>query len=228
MRGVRCLGQGAMLVVPQMNKQYRVMKTLLVDDHALFRAGLRLLLGTLNRELQTFEVATVYEALALAALHPDLSLCLLDLALKGENGINAIQRLKRAAPNVAIVVVSASEENSTIYACIEAGAMSFISKSSSPEVLTDALRRVLAGEVYLPEQMHGGHHSLGSPKVLLSPRQCEVMRGLSRGLPTKLIARELGLSEHTVREYIAAIYKHLDVHNRTEAVIKAASLGMPR
>ncbi len=202
------------------------MKTLLVDDHALFRAGLRLLLGTLNRELQTFEVASVHDALELAALHPDLSLCLLDLTLKGENGIDAIQRLKCAAPNIAIVVVSASEENSTIYACIEAGAMSFISKSSPPEVLTDALRRVLAGDVYLPEQMRGGSHLPVSTKEHLSPRQTEVMRGLSRGLPSKLIARELGLSEHTVREYIAAIYKHLDVHNRTEAVIKAARLGM--
>jgi DNA-binding NarL/FixJ family response regulator len=203
------------------------MKTLLVDDHALFRAGLRLLLGTLNRELQTFEVATVHEALELAVRHPDLSLCLLDLALKGENGIDAIARLKSAAPNIAIVVVSASEENSTIYACIEAGAMSFISKSSPPEVLTIALRRVLAGDVYLPEQMRGGEQVLLPLKTLLSPRQSEVMRGLSRGLPTKLIARELHLSEHTVREYIAAIYKHLDVHNRTEAVIKAARLGVP-
>jgi two-component system, NarL family, nitrate/nitrite response regulator NarL len=202
------------------------MKTLLVDDHALFRAGLRLLLGTLHRELQTFEVATIQGALEVCELHPDLSLCLLDLALKNENGIDAIHRIKTEAPNVAVVVVSASEENSTIYACIEAGAMSFISKSSPPEVLTDALRRVLAGDVYLPEQMGAASFTLATPKALFSPRQSEVMRGLSRGLPTKLIARELGLSEHTVREYIATIYKHLGVHNRTEAVIKVARLGM--
>ena len=75
--------------------------------------------------------------------------------------------------------------------------------------------------------MRGGEQALLPLKTLLSPRQSEVMRGLSRGLPTKLIARELNLSEHTVREYIAAIYKHLDVHNRTEAVIKAARLGVP-
>jgi DNA-binding NarL/FixJ family response regulator len=202
------------------------MKTLLVDDHALFRAGLRLLLGTLNRELQTFEVATIQGALEVCELHPDLSLCLLDLALKNENGIDAIHCIKTEAPNVAVVVVSASEENSTIYACIEAGAMSFISKSSPPEVLTDALRRVLAGDVYLPEQMGAASFTLATPKALFSPRQSEVMRGLSRGLPTKLIARELGLSEHTVREYIATIYKHLGVHNRTEAVIKVARQGM--
>lgn len=208
------------------NEPHRVMKTLLVDDHALFRAGLRLLLGTIDRQLQIFEVATISQALEISAQHPDLSLCLLDLALKNENGIDAIVRLKTVAPNVAVVVVSATEENSSIYACIEAGAMSFISKSSPPEVLTSALRRVLGGDVYLPEQMADASTNSNRSKVTLSPRQTDVMRGLSRGLPTKLIARELDLSEHTVREYIAAIYKHLDVHNRTEAVIKAARLGM--
>lgn len=218
--------QGDMLGWSFRNEIYRVMKTLLVDDHALFRAGLRLLLGTIDRQLQIFEVATIGQALEVSGQHPDLNLCLLDLALKNENGIDAIVRLKTVAPNVAVVVVSASEENSSIYACIEAGAMSFISKSSPPEVLTNALRRVLGGDIYLPEQMAGGAVDSNRPKLSLSPRQSEVMRGLSRGLPTKLIARELALSEHTVREYIAAIYNHLDVHNCTEAVITAARLGL--
>jgi DNA-binding NarL/FixJ family response regulator len=202
------------------------MKTLLVDDHALFRAGLRLLLGTISRAAEIYEVASVRGALDFAAQHPDMSLCLLDLALKNENGIEAISQLKAIAPGVAIVVVSSTEELSTIYACIEAGAMSFISKSARPEVLTLALRKVLAHEIYLPDQMISEPVHGPSEKALFSPRQLEVMRCLSRGLPNKLIARELNLSEHTAREYTAAIYKTLEVHNRTEAVIKVGRLGL--
>jgi DNA-binding NarL/FixJ family response regulator len=197
------------------------MKMLLVDDHALFRAGLRLLLGTIGQNITILEAATIGEALSLAEAHSDLQLCLLDLALKNENGLDALNKIKAAAPNVAVVVISAAEESSTIYACIEAGAMSFIPKSAPPEILTDALRQVLAGSIYLPEQIGGANKINSDASPAFSPRQLEVMRGLSRGLPTKLIARELNLSEYTVREYIATIYRILDVHNRTEAVIKA-------
>ena len=196
------------------------MKMLLVDDHALFRAGLRLLLGTINRDATILEAATIGEALALADEHPDLQLCLLDLALKNENGLDALNKIKIAAPNVAVVVISAAEESNTIYACIDAGAMSFIPKSAPPEVLTEALRRVLEGQIYLPDQIGSDGNRSAQISPTFSPRQLEVMRGLSRGLPTKLIARELNLSEYTVREYIATIYRILDVHNRTEAVIK--------
>lgn len=91
-------------------------------------------------------------------------------------------------------------------------------------ILHEALRRVLAWEVYLPEQI--GKNERLSSKPAFSPRQLEVVRGLSRGLPTKSIARELNLSEHTVREYIATIFRSLNVHNRTEAVIKVSRLGM--
>lgn len=196
------------------------MKTLLVDDHALFRAGLRLLLGTISHDTTILEAATIGEALVLAGKHPDLQLCLLDLALKNENGLDALNKIKIAAPNVAVVVISAAEESNTIYACIEAGAMSFIPKSAPPEVLTDALRRVLKGQIYLPDQIGSDGNRNAQISPAFSPRQLEVMRGLSRGLPTKLIARELNLSEYTVREYIATIYRILDVHNRTEAVIK--------
>jgi DNA-binding NarL/FixJ family response regulator len=196
------------------------MKTLLVDDHALFRAGLRLLIQTISPEAEILEAGTIGEALAIAGEHADLQLCLLDLTLRDEDGLDALSKIKAIVPNVAVVVISAAEEPTTIYACIEAGAMSFIPKSAPPETLTDALSQVLAGAIYLPAQISGDASVSLRDKPTFSPRQLEVMRGLSRGLPTKLIARELGLSEYTVREYIAIIYRILDVHSRTEAVIK--------
>jgi DNA-binding NarL/FixJ family response regulator len=199
------------------------MKILIVDDHALFRAGLRMLLGTIGHEVVSCEAATIAEALALIARHADIELCLLDLSLKNEQGLTAIQRIKDAAPGIAVVVVSGAEESGTIRACVEAGAMSYIPKSVAPEVLTQALQRVLAGAVYLPEQVMSALAASPLPAAL-TPRQEQVLQCLSRGLPTKLIARELQLSEHTVKEYIANIFQALGVHNRTEAVIKASRL----
>jgi DNA-binding NarL/FixJ family response regulator len=198
-------------------------KILIVDDHALFRAGLRMLLATIGREVACREASSIAEAVAIIQQHDDLDFCLLDLMLRNEQGFSAIARIKELAPGIAVVVVSGSEEAATIRSCIDAGAMSFIPKSAAPEVLTHALQRVLAGEVYLPEQV--ASLLVDSPAApTLTPRQLQVLQGLSRGLPTKLIARELNLSEHTVKEHLTAIFRALGVRSRTEAVIKASLL----
>jgi len=202
------------------------MKILLLDDHALFRAGLRLLLGTIGRNLVTLEAGTIDEAMAQTAKHPDLQLCLLDLNLRNENGLIALGRIKVAAPNVAVVIVSSSDDAALIRTCLDAGAMSFIPKSAAPEVLTDALGHILAGSVYLPPRILDSEDDSSKLAVTLSPRQRDVLRGLCRGLSTKSIARNLSLSDHTVKEYITAIFRLLDVHNRTEAVIKASQMKL--
>lgn len=201
------------------------MKILIVDDHALFRAGLRMLLSTIGQNVVCLEAADMKEGLALISQHADLQLCLLDLALKNEHGLDAIQRIKETAPHVAVVVVSGADDAVTIRRCIEAGAMSFIPKSVAPEALTQALQHVLKGAVYLPEQVVSATEK-AEKHALLSPRQQQVLQCLSRGLPTKLIARELGLSEHTVKEYIALVFQALGARNRTEAVIKASQLRL--
>jgi DNA-binding NarL/FixJ family response regulator len=149
----------------------------------------------------------------------------LDLALKDEHGLDAIVKIKEVAPQVAVVVVSGTDDSAVIRRCIDAGAMSFIPKSVAPEVLTQALQHVLNGAVYLPEQILS---ALARPqkKPLLTPRQLQVLQCLNRGLPTKLISRELELSEHTVKEYIALVFQALGARNRTEAVIKASQLRL--
>ena len=224
------MGEPARPTAPRIGKRpllAHAMKVLLVDDHALFRAGLRLLLSTIAADMQVLEAATVEQAETLALEHPDLQLCLLDLMLKDEHGLQALQRIKAAAPGVAAVVVSASTDAASVRASLDAGAMSYIPKSMPPEQLTHAMRQVLEGRIYLPEEVMRAELAMPAPATLaLSPRQLDVLGGLSRGLPTKLIARELQLSEHTVKEYIAALFQVLGVHNRTEAVIKASRLGI--
>ncbi|BAP88084.1 response regulator [Burkholderiales bacterium GJ-E10] len=198
------------------------MKILLVDDHALFRAGLRLLLSTIDRDAFLLEAGTLAEALAIAAANPDLQLCLLDLTLREDYGLRAVAQLRAAAPAVAIVVVSGSEEPSVVRSCIDNGAMSFIPKSAEPEELASALRRVLQGQVVLPCGIHIDDVEPQSARPVLTPRQRDVLRCLQRGLPTKLIARELAISEYTAKEYIARIFEILGVRNRTEAVIRSS------
>jgi DNA-binding NarL/FixJ family response regulator len=200
-------------------------KVLIVDDHALFRAGLRMLLAAIGQGVQCLECSSVAEALDIIRQTPDLQLCLLDLALKKEHGLDAIQRIKDTAPQVSVVVVSGAEDSATIRSCVDAGAMSFIPKSVMPEVLTKALQHVLSGEIYLPEQIVSAIDE-APQRPLLTPRQMQVLQCLSRGLPTKLIARELAISENTVKEYIALVFQALGARNRTEAVIKASKLRL--
>ena len=200
------------------------MKVLLVDDHALFRAGLRMLLAALGKDLVIREAGSADEALAILQAEPDTTLCLLDLSLKSSDGLTLLKTLKETVPDLVVVVVSASDNSLTVRDCIEAGAMSFIPKSAAPEVLTCALQQVLKGEVYLPPEI--ALDSEEPSPTALTARQREVLKYLSQGLPTKLIARQLSLSEYTVKEHIASIFQALHVRNRTEAVIRASRLLM--
>jgi DNA-binding NarL/FixJ family response regulator len=203
------------------------MKILLLDDHALFRAGLRLLLETLDHHTEILEAGSIAEALMLVAEHPDVHLCLLDLNLHHEQGLDMMASLKTVAPDIAVVVVSSCDEVGQIRASIDAGAMSFIPKSATPAILAEALKHVLTGDVYLPHALLVNEKALqNASAVSLSPRQRDVLRGLCRGQSTKSIARDLELSEHTVKDYIAALFQLLAVHNRTEAVIEANRLRL--
>ncbi|MBS0612809.1 MAG: response regulator transcription factor [Proteobacteria bacterium] len=203
----------------------RYVKILIIDDHALFRAGLRMLMSTLDAQLVCLETGSIAGAHALLSEHEDLRLCILDLSLNQESGISAIRTLKELRPSLAVVIVSGTEDPGVVRECIDAGAMSYIPKSMAPDVLTDALRHVLRGEVHLPASV-AARLDAAAARPHLSPRQADVLHCLNRGLPTKLIAVELGLSEYTVKEYLGAIFQALGVRNRTEAVIKAARLQL--
>jgi DNA-binding NarL/FixJ family response regulator len=211
------------------------MKILLVDDHTLFRAGLRMLLAHLQENLTIFEGDSSEEALALAAAHPDLVLCLLDLTLNGGEGLMLIPQLRAVHPSIVIVVVSADESHATSYRCLDAGAMGYIPKSVSVAVMTQALKLVLAGGIYLPaallESRHAGESESRHAPVLtaltaLTVRQHQVLQCLLRGWPNKLISRHLCLSENTVKTHLSAIYRALQVCTRAQAVIAARKLGI--
>lgn len=206
------------------------MKVLIADDHPMVRDALARTVRELDATAEVLQAGD-FEALLQLALDdragpPDLAL--LDLNMPGMNGTTGLRRLRAQRPTLPVVVASGQDDATTIRAVLAAGAAGFIPKSERAEVLLGALRLVLAGGVYVPARSLEAP-ALASPAAalaLLTPRQRDVLRALSRGQPNKLIARELGLTEGTVKIHIAAILRALQARNRTEAVVRAQALGL--
>lgn len=220
-----------------------VMKILLVDDHALFRDGMRYVLQQLPEEVEIMEAGDFAEGLKLATQHPELDLALLDLNMPGSEGPISIRYFHQRYPHIPVVVVSGEEGRSYMEKVMNYGAMGFISKSSTAAVMLGALNLVLSGGVYVPPQMlrqHGAlpeeedddeqhvadRRSLNTNDYGLTQRQMQVLAYLAQGLSNKQIAESINLAEGTVKIHVAAVYQALRVNNRMEAVRMAEKLGL--
>jgi len=211
-----------------------VITLLVVDDHALFRGGMRLLLADLGVSARVLEADSVEAAVAMDE-RPDL--VLLDLYLCGLSGQPALAMIRERMPDATVVALSGEEDPRLIRATIEEGASGFIPKTSTPGVMIGALRLVLAGGVYLPPQVlradaapaiAAGCAPVASASVLesLTPRQLDALMLAIRGKSNKAIARDLGVSQGTVKQHLSAAFRVLGVENRTQAVFAAARLGL--
>jgi len=209
-----------------------LMKILIVDDHALFRVGMKFLLQELSEEVDLTEAANCTAAIELAS-QSEYDLVLLDLKMPGSSGIEALQMFRDVCAATPVVVLSGEDTPTLVRASIECGAMGFIPKTSSHEILIQALKLVLYGGVYLPPTVLGedNQYSPQSDSLQklsgLTARQLEVLRELIQGKPNKVIAKNLNMSEHTVKAHLSSVFELLGAHNRTEAVYKAAKLGVP-
>lgn len=202
------------------------MKFLLVDDHALFRHGLLLLLSRFPGEHEFLEAEDCAAAFAEAAAHADIDLVLLDLALPGMNGLDGLVRLRALCPGTPVVLLSANENANIIVDGVRRGAHGFIPKSSSPEVMAAALQVVLAGGTYLPAIGVTSHAPVPDERCVLTARQREVLALLVRNLSNKEISEALGMRVNTVRVHVAAILRILGVENRNDAARTALSQGL--
>ncbi len=214
------------------------MKLLLVDDHALLRDGLALMMAQEFSDLQLLQAGTLAEAHAALATHPDVRLVLLDLGLPDGHGVEALPGLREAAPGAMLVALSADEKRETVLAAIAAGAAGYIPKTAQSGAMMAALRFVLAGGVYLPaavlerraserrDSVPAGAREHSPEDLGLSPRQVEVLRLLVEGKSNKLIARDLTMSESTVKTHLEALFRRLGANSRTQAVVAAARLGL--
>ena len=203
------------------------MLALLIDDHALFRESVALLVAHRLRELELLLAADIGAGLQVLAQRPECALVLLDLGLPDSSGMAGLQRVRAAAPTRPVVVISADERAQTVHDALDRGAAGFIPKTADSQAFCAALRRVLDGRVALPPQLAP---PLAAPDADaqpgLSPRQCEVLRLLIEGRSNKDIQRELALSESTVKTHLQAVFRRLDVNTRTQAVVAAARLGL--
>lgn len=204
------------------------MKTLLIDDHPLFREGLALLMASAFPQLDIRQAGSIGQAIERLRAEPDIDLALLDLGLPDSTGTQSLRRLREAAPEVTVVVLSADESPETVLGAIDEGAAGFIPKTSQPGAMRAALETVFAGGVYLPPGVLGLRTDTPPTEALLglSPRQLDVLRLLIDGKANKVICRELELSESTVKTHLAAIFRRLEVNSRTQAVVAAARLGL--
>lgn len=222
------------------------MKVIVVDDHALIREGIARLLTKLAANLEVFEAGSCPEAFAILDAHPDMSLVLLDLGLPGMSGEEGLEFLRARHPDVPVVVLSGERDCETVLNTIRKGAMGFIPKTHSSGLLLAALQFVLVHRgIYLPPDIFlqeaspiaGGpctkaHASASAdpvtyPEALgLTPRQADILHLVLQGKPNKLICRELGLAEGTVKTHLSAVLRALNVTTRTEAVVAANRLRL--
>jgi len=219
------------------------MRILIGDDHALFREGINRLLEQIFPDAEYVQTATYDETVAQCTGSQPPDLILTDLQMPGWPGFEGIRNIRALLPKTPLVVVSASESGTDARMALDHGAGGFIPKSSSVQIMVSALRLVLAGGVYVPHALlHSSgasgltstprDHAPPSPSsdlgnnVNLTQRQRDVLNCLREGKSNKQIAYELGLSEGTVKIHVTAIFKSLNVKNRTQAVISASCYAM--
>lgn len=204
-------------------------KILIADDHALIRDGIRGQLRGLGGETAIVEARDWIETIAAAAAHPDLSLALVDLRMPGKEGLTALAELLRASPGLPVLVLSASENVQDMRAALRLGAMGYVSKSEASAVMLGAVRLVLDGGLYVPPalaNLGAGVPAAPAPSPILTERQLDVLRLIVEGKSNKEIARALHLAHATVKVHLAAIFRALEVENRTQAAIAAERLGL--
>jgi DNA-binding NarL/FixJ family response regulator len=211
------------------------MHILLIDDHALFRSGLKFLLSDLDEGLIFAEAATLNDAERSRHLHFDL--ILLDWNLPGHKGESTLARIRELFNEATIVILSGEEDPGLVRKAVELGASGFIPKSSLPAIMVSALRLVLAGGVYLPAELlfqsqiprqantnEDRDEPHFNPLSFLSERQQQALMLAVKGKSNKEISRELEVSEGTIKQHLSTAFRLLHVNNRTEAVYAVAEL----
>ncbi len=213
-----------------------MIRIMLVDDHTLFRRGLKALLSGEPSFTVVGEAGDAGEALrSVAELRPDV--VLLDNHMPGVNGVDAIGAIREAAPAARVIVLTVSEDEEDLTRALTAGAAGYLLKTVESEVLADSIRRALAGEaVVSPELTHKLVRALraasspagssAQPEDILSPREREILRAIAAGASNKEIARLLGIAETTVKVHVQHILRKLNLASRVQAAVYAVEQGL--
>lgn len=207
------------------------MQTVLIaDDHPLFREAVRDVVGRLFSQagwaFDCLEATSMQEALSLVDRAQEIDLILLDLFMPGTRDLSGLIALRARVPSTPVVVVSSFSDAETVQRAMTCGAAGFIPKSASTEQMVEALRTVLAGGVYVPpgeghEPPAARRHAADDADQPghMTPRQLAVLAKLAEGKSNKQIARELAISDLTVKAHVTAILRCLGVATRAQAIV---------
>lgn len=213
-----------------MNPPIRI---LLVDDHTLFRSGIRLLLQRHSDFEVVGEASDGVEGVKRAKeLQPDI--VLLDLHMPGLSGLEVIQLVLQDTPTCQVILLTVSEDAEDLAAALKSGAAGYLLKNIDADYLLDALRRVMQGDSVISNEMTAklvASFRKPAPVVIteadkLTPREREILAQLAEGLANKEIARKLDVAESTVKIHLQSILKKLGVNNRVQAAIYAIEHGL--
>ncbi len=224
------------------------MHLLLIEDHTVVAEGLQFLLREIDSTINVYRCSNLLEAKKAKDAQAPFDMVLLDLGLPDVSGLEGLHAIRVAYDDIPVVVLSGEENADVIRSAISAGAMGFVPKSASSKVLVAAMRLILAGGTYLPPQAYASYAPVAPPagagglgngeasapirstsnshNSRMTERQLEILLKAVQGKPNKIIARETDLAEGTVKAHLSAAYKIINVSNRTEAVFKAAQLGL--
>ena len=216
------------------------MRVFLIDDHALFRAGLESLLQRQGIEVVGHSRDGVTNLDRLPGLRVDV--ILLDMRLGDTDGIQVLDRLNSAGNQIPVVALTTSRDQGDLLGCLRQGARGYLLKDMEPQQLIDALHRVIEGETAIAPELTGIlAHALQAknadedkndskppspPFANLTPRERQILEHLAQGQSNKLIARHLGISEGTVKLHVKAVLRKLGLRSRVEAAVLAVEQGI--
>ncbi len=204
---------------------------LIADDHPLFRDALRQAIENQMPDTKMLMAADFDQVRELISSNLDADLLLLDLTMPGISGFVGLIQLRNEHPALPVIMVSASDDVATIRRSLALGASGFIPKSSSNEQICEAIREVMAGNVWLPANValesdeEDELSEIFKRIASLTPQQHRVLNMIGDGLLNKQIAFKLGVSEATVKAHVSAVLYKLEVDSRTQAVIQLTRVG---
>lgn len=199
-------------------------KLVVIDDHPLFRDALKKTLAGMDGGMLVLEAGTLDEATQILTSDPAIDLVLLDLTIPGAQGMTGLLYLRAQHPEIPVIICSASEDPRTMRRAIDLGAAGYVPKSQPVDKIREAVRGVLAGEVWTPSEFDLAASDAETSDLIkrlaaLTPQQVKVLTMLGEGLLNKQIAFRLGVSEATIKAHVSAILQKLGVDSRTQAVI---------
>lgn len=210
---------------PGLRRYVKAVRVVIADDHRLILEGIRRALSDTDDFEVVGEASTGSQVLPLVRRHsPDL--VLLDLRMPGIDGLTALDQIKHESPNVKVVILSATSDQSVIQTALTHGASAYVIKSVNPPDLAATLRQAMEGNVFHAVGLPPHGQPSAASELGLTGREIEILRALARGLSNQAIGKELYVAEQTVKFHLTNIYRKLNAANRTEAVRLAYQHGI--